>query len=478
MPLPLYLCVHVPDFAAQSLTRRHPELHSRAVVVLSGNAPLERVFFMNQQAHLMGLTPGMSRLQAESFAVAVLRRNRQQEDASFAELSDCAQRFSPRIEGIASPREESCGATLLLDISGCGRLLGDARQIAESARHSAGAMGYEANVVASHNAHAAVLAARGIEGAMAIACGREAEVLAPFPLAVLELDETLAQTFATWGIHTLRQLAALPAKALVARVGQSGLHLQAQARGEYSHLLVPTEEPADAMIAESMELDHPVELLEPLLFLLSQMLKQVTERAALRALAIASVEICMVVEGNALESASQPGTLQRPLGEHRRRIRPALPERDRHTLLKLIQLDLELHPPEGAVIALRLEAHPARAQISQQGLFTAQAPGVGTDGDLLARLRKLVGEGRVGAPELIDSHAPEAFRIADFEIGQPSSPRVNVKPASHASALRMVRPPVAVAVELRGNAPSAMYYEGQRLALQSSSGPWRSSGAW
>ena len=83
----------------------------------------------------------------------------------------------------------------------------------------------------------------------------------------------------------------------MARVGQSGFRLQAQARGEYSHLLVPTEEPADAALCESMELEHPVELLEPLLFLLSQMLEQVLQRAAQRALAIASVETCLVLDG-------------------------------------------------------------------------------------------------------------------------------------------------------------------------------------
>jgi hypothetical protein len=42
----------------------------------------------------------------------------------------------------------------------------------------------------------------------------------------------------------------------------------------------------------------------------------------------------------------------------------------------------------------------------------------------------------------------------------------------------MLRPPRAIAIELRGNAPSAMYYEGKRLRLQAGSGPWRSSGAW
>jgi protein ImuB len=469
MPYPLYLCLHLCDFAVQALTRAHSGLLSSAVAVLSGDPPLERVFAMNQRARQLGIEAGMSRVQAESFQVVTLRRNRHQEDQSFAEVMAYAEKFSPRIESIASPQEETCGATLVLDVSGSGRLLGNPQQIATRVQQAIAAMGYEASVAASRNAYAAVLAARGMTGVTAIAPECEAETLAPLPLAVLELDDNQAQTFAAWGIHTLGQLAALPAKSLVARVGQAGFHLQAQARGKYSHLLVPTEQPADAALCESMELEHPVELLEPLLFLLSQMLEQVTRRAAQRSLAIASVETCLV-----LDAASNSERR-----EHRRTVRPTLPERDRLTLLKLIQLDLELHPPEAAVIGLRIAAYPARPQTAQQGLFAAQAPEAGRLEILLARLRKLVGESRVGTPELLDSHAPEAFRVTSFEIEHASSPRpVNIQQGSHATAMRMVRPPFLVTVELRGDTPTAMVYDGQRVMLQADSGPWRTSGAW
>ena len=429
------------------------------------------------------MEPGMSRMQAESFPAVVLPRNHQQEERSFAELMSCAQRFSPRIEIIASPQEETCGATLVLDVSGSERLLGSALQIATTLRQSLYAAGYEASVATAHNAYAAILAARGIPGVTAIAPGREAETLAPLPLTVLETAQ--AEAFATWGIHTLGQLAALPAQSLVARVGQSGFRLQAEARGEYGHLLVPTEEPADAALCESLELEHQVELLEPLLFLLSQMLEQVLQRAAQRALAIASVETCLIFKRKALESTDAA-----PM-ELRRTVRPALPERDRLTLLKLIQLDLELHPPQAPVVALRIEVHTARPQSAQQGLFAAQAPETGRLEILLARLRKLVGEGRVGTPELLDTHAPEAFRVTNFELGHnaihgaargaPHLPRLADVELRHSlpfSALRMVRPPRAIAVELHGDTPSAMYYEGQRLTLHSASGPWRTSGVW
>jgi protein ImuB len=285
----------------------------------------------------------------------------------------------------------------------------------------------------------------------------------------LEPDVVAAQTFANWGIHILWQLAALPTKSLAVRLGQSGLRLQSLARGECSFLLAPAEEPVDTPLTESMELEHPVELLEPLLFLLSQMLEQLLQRASQRALAIASVETCLVLDGPSNAAYS----------EHRRTVRPTLPERNRLTLLKLIQLDLELHPPEAAVIALRVTTYPARAQIAQHGLFAAQAPEAGRMEILLARLRKLVGEGRVGAPELLDSHAPEAFRVTDFQIVQAARHTdVHAAPEQRALAVRMARPPQSVDVEMRGDAPCAMRYEGKRLMLQISSGPWRTSGAW
>jgi len=505
MPFPLYLCVHLRDFAAQALTRPHTSVPASrtAVAVLSGDPPLERVFAMNQQARDLGVQTGMSRVQAESFPLALLRRNREQEEQSFAELMNCAQQFSPRVQAIASPQsgspqiaspqKETSAATLVLDVSGSERLLGSAHQSATTLQQFVNALGYETSVASAHNAYAAVLAARGFPGITTIELRREAETLSPLPLSVLELDDAHSQTFAAWGIQTLGQLAALPAKSLAARLGASGLRLRALARGEYDHLLVPIEDPADAVLSESMELEHPVELLEPLLFLLSQMLEQILQRAAQRALAIASVDTCLVLEdaldkavhGESEDESSErksKGTLRQ---QHRRTVRPALPERDRHTLLKLIQLDLELHPPEAAVIALHIEAHPARSQTAQQGLFDAQAPEVGRMEILLARLRKLVGEGRVGTPELLDSHEPESFRITNFNLAyDPKPAQVSSQPDSNqlmqsrASALRMVRPPRAIAIELCGDKPAAMHYEGRRLMLQASSGPWRTSGAW
>jgi protein ImuB len=465
MSVPVYLCLHLRDFAAQTLVRLEPELRKRPVAILDGDPPLETVFALNQRARILGLESGMSRLQAESFdGVSVSARIKQREDSAFLIFMKSAERFSPRIEVMASPTESISGAALILDASGSERLFGTPAQIAAALRREVDAAGFEPSIATSCNAYAAVLAARGFPGTTVIPPQNESTVLSPLPLSVLALEPEQEETFASWGIKTLGALAALPQKALIARIGQAGYRLQALARGEYQHLLVPVASPADAVLSESAELEHPVDLLEPLLFVLSRMLEQIIERAAERALAIACVETRLV-----LDCATRK--------EHRRVVRPALPECNHHTLLKLVQLDLEMHPPEAAVIALHMQAQPARPQTLQQGLFVQQTPEAGRLEVLLARLRKLLGEDRVGAPELLDSHRPDAFRMAPFFPNTGARPQTAAS-GINVSALRMLRPPRTVRVEMQDSRMVTLLLDGRKLPVFRASGPWKASGAW
>jgi protein ImuB len=465
MPAPLYLCLHVRDFAAQTLARLRPEVRKRPVAILRGDPPLETVFALNERARNLGIAPGMSRLQAESFdGVSLSTRVKQQEESAFAILMHCAERISPKVEVLASPKESSSGATLILDISASERLFGAPGQIAIALRRDMDAAGFEVNIATSSNAYAAVLAARGFSGLTIIPPGKEANILASLPLDVLDLEPEQQETFTSWGIKTLGALAALPQKALISRIGYTGHQLQALSRGEHQHLLVPGEPATDSVLSESTELEHPVDLLEPLLFLLSRMLEQILRRAAEHAFAIAFVETRLV-----LDTASR--------AEHRRVVRPALPECNHHTLLKLIQLDLEMHPPEASVIALYMRAQPARPQSVQQGLFVPQTPEAGRLEVLLARLRKLLGEDRVGAPELLDNHCPDAFRLAAF-LPTTNAVRQAAGNGIRASALRILRPPRTVRVEIHNSRMVTLFLDGKKLPVHKVSGPWKTSGAW
>jgi protein ImuB len=465
MPVPVYLCLHVRDFAAQTLAQLRPALRKHPIAILDGDPPLETVFALNSLARNLGLELGMGRRQAESFGgVTVSARVKPREDSAFLLLVNSAEQFSPRIEVLASPTESTSGATLILDVSASERLFGSPQQMAAALRRNVNAEGFDASLATSRNAYAAVLAARGFSETTVIAPNNESTILSPLPLSVLELEPEQEETFASWGIRNLGALASLPQKPLIARMGPDGYRLQALARGEYQHLLVPAEPPADATLSESTELEHPVSMLEPLLFLLSRMLEQIIRRATERALAIACVETRLVLD-------------LMPRKEHRRIIRPALPEYNHHTLLKLIQLDLEMHPPNAAIIALQMQAQPARPQSLQQGLFVPQTPEAGRLEVLLARLRKLLGGDRIGAPELLDNHHPDAFRMAPFAPGTTTHSQISMNGIA-TSALRILRPPRTVHVEMRNSRMTALLFDGRKFTVHEASGPWKASGAW
>ena len=90
-----------------------------------------------------------------------------------------------------------------------------------------------------------------------------------------EMQETLER----WGIRRFRDLAALPELGLAERLGPEGLRLHELARGAGDRPLVPLEEPL--RFEDEIELEYPVELLEPLAFLLARLLNGLCTRLAL-----------------------------------------------------------------------------------------------------------------------------------------------------------------------------------------------------
>ncbi len=159
-------------------------------------------------------------------------------------------------------------------------------------------------------------------------------------------------------MHTLGMLAALPEKDLIARMGQEGQRLRQLARGERRICFQPVEPPLT--LAEHMELDSPVELLDSLLFVVGAMLDQLIVRANARMLALAAVTITLTLDGGST---------------HARTVRPALPTNDKQLWIKLLHLDLEAHPPPGRrCLAVALDAEPGSTSKVQLGLFSPQLP--------------------------------------------------------------------------------------------------------
>jgi protein ImuB len=458
-PKELYACLYVKEFPAQALLRLRPELHGKPCVVMQGEPPMQTVCSRNTKARLLHVAHGMTRVEVDTFPnLVVLSRSRDAERSTKAILLECAGAFSPRAEDRSEESAFLCG----IDIAGTQSLFGPPEMLARSLVQRVRAVGIAARVTVSSNFYAAICLAKGLPSSTVVQVvvpGEEAMALASLPIAVLDPTEMQAETFALWGIHTLGMLAALPEEELISRMGQDGKRLRQLARGERPHLFQPVE-PAFTL-AEKIELDSPVELLESLLFVVGVMLDQLILRAKARILALASVTIVLTLDGG---------------GAHIRMVRPALPSTDKQLWIKLLHLDLEAHPPQAAILAVALDAEPGSTSKMQLGLFSPQLPEAARLEVTLARIRAIVGEDCVGRAVLQDTHAPEGFHVEPFTVSSGDSAAIG--PASPRVSMRQLRPPEPASVSLRNAQPAAFFYREQRYAVEHAYGPWLIGSDW
>jgi protein ImuB len=458
-------------------------------------------------------------VQIEACSGLVLRaRSLPQEAAAHAVLLDCAQSFSPRVEAVGCD-------TIVLDIAGLQPLFGPLPKIARALARRASDLGLETSVAVARNPDTAALAARGFSGVTVIPEGTEAEMLGSLPVEVLfgnsaQESAQLLETFSRWGIRKLRDLAALPDVALSERLGQVGIHFQALARGATSRTLVPVEPPL--VFQEAIELEYPLVLLEPLAFLLGQLLEQLCARLGAHALAAQELRLCLELESgwqaeNFSTNNGETGVPARPSGAQARQsfqrtLRLPVPLLDPRTFLKLLQLDLKAHPPGAPIVKIQLAAEAARLRAVQNGLFLPPSPEPEKLELTLARIAGIVGEDKVGSLELLDTHRPEGFCMRRF-APEPFSPQRHrnteknnlcfsipisslnpsvSEPALSAvegclrgedlvTGLRIFRPPVNVVVTMQEGKPAHITcpknkeIQGEILWA---AGPWRSSGDW
>jgi protein ImuB len=362
-------------------------------------------------------------------------------------LLECAGHFSPLIEA-TSPD------TVVFDVCGLGRIIGTPQQIAAAIERR---VGINASLSLASNPDAAVHAARGFSGTKILTPGCEADVLAPLPLYLLGGSSEFARNLDLWGIRTFGELAALPPLGVSARLGAEGAHLQRLARGAGTRQLRLREEPL--VFREERELEHSISLLEPLLFLFSQMLHALCERLRFHGRATNELRLRLKLE----RATPHHATLRLPV-----------PMLNMNVLLKLLQLELNERPPQAPVERIYLELLPVEPRTAQHGLFLPSAPEPEKLEITLARIRGLVGAENVGAPELLDTHRPDTFRMRTLVHSKGGDP-----PPQPKLAFRRFRPsrPAQVWCTQRGQ-PAKVFSQGNGGAVIACAGPWRSTGDW
>jgi protein ImuB len=365
-----------------------------------------------------------------------------------AGLAGIAAAFAPEYEQTSSD-------TVVFAVDALRRMYGVPSQIAQAIASRAGS---GVNVALADTVDTAILAARNCPGvSVRPNLARLPVDRLPFPEGTMraQADEML-DVLESWGIHTFEQLAELPEAGIAERFGVQGVQLQRLVRGAVDRPLRIYR--PETEYADRIEWEHPVALLEPLLFLIARVLNE--QCARLNSNALATNEVHLVLE---LEDRT----------EHARSLHLPMALHDSQTLLKLLQLDLEAHPPHGPAMALRLALTAVPPRTIQNGIFQPLTPAPDRLELTLARIRALVGEENAGIPELLDTHHPHPFRLVREFPHRNGSPPLRI-----CQAFRFFRPPLCATVDLLADRPRRLQSTGISGVIAVAAGPWRSSGNW
>jgi protein ImuB len=434
------------------------------------------------------------------------------------------------IARLCSPRVEKYGdAGVIFDAEGLARIFGTPDHIAHEVQRLAAERQIMIRVAVAGTTTAAwLLATHSRKPVTVVESGREAAALAALPVDALLTVRDLAPmtedvriqrvargrnfraapspmrqdntgytkahvqvlgTLARWGIRTFGELAALPRAELRARFGALGARMHEVALGLDRQPMVPGGEPR--RFVERLALEWPIEGLEPLSFVLARLCESLSkqlEQADRGAVAITT----------RLALVSKAG--------FERTLHLQAPMRDPKVLRTLILLDLESHPIEQGkgqraegkgegkgqrekettlssigIDAVELEVDVSPGRIAQGALFVRTLPTPETLSTLVARLGALMGEARVGAPQLIDIDDEREVRQGQFVVREMpnhgrQSPELRAKsPEPQSKSLELLaKPPELFLRRLRHPVAVRM----ASFDIVAKAGPWRSSGKW
>src|SRR5439155_1574484 len=157
--------------------------------------------------------------------------------------------------------------------------------------------------------------------------GTELGFLAPLPLACLAPPPAIAATLERWGIRRLGDLARLPVAEVATRLGPVGAALVRAARGEDERPLAP--EALGGPVEEAIDLEHTLDALEPLLFVLRGLVERAVARVGLEGIGAARLGLALGLADRSRDERAVP---------------LAAPPRDVKTLLTSIRTPLEARP--------------------------------------------------------------------------------------------------------------------------------------
>ena len=404
-------CARVAELALAAELRAHPELRGRPVAISDGAGARAELLCVSREAARAGVRAGMGAAHARSLCAGLALRvaspalEQTARDALLDAAFSCAPRaaLAPRSGGAFAGE-----AAVFADADGTGALFRSEAGFATALAARTGALGLPADVAIASSRSVAQIAVRQLaaltpaadtEGGrvLALAPERERAFLAALPIDLLDPGDALADALTSFGVHTVRDLLALPRRGLATRLGADALALWRIARGE--SIETPLPEARDHQLTEAIDLDAPESRLEPLLFVLQGLLSRLIERLDARHLGCGDLDLSLDLADG---------------GRDARRIGVAAPCGDLRVLVRLTRHALEARPLTAPAAGVRIATRASPLRRDQLDLFRPAGPAPAVLGETLAALQSLCGEARVGAPVEVDTHHPDVTGLAPF----------------------------------------------------------------
>jgi protein ImuB len=444
-----FAVILAPKFPLQALRRADASLANRPFATTEGEGRQARIVEASEQA--MGVEPGLAVTLALSRCPGLSLRPRDPDAEGEVTrlLLAAAFTLAPRVELTS----DGC---CTVDLQGA-----ESAQTETRMRHAVDELaqaGIHARIGAGATPLLASYAARCAEPVLAV---RETkDFLAPLPVHFAEPTAEQTLILAGWGVTTLGQLTALSKAEVGERLGTGGVQLWERAAGE-SERVLRLIEPARTFGADWVY-EPPVESVEPLLF----RLRRFAERVAFELRGAGRV-----AEKLALTLFLENDT------EHHREFRLPEPGANVDTWMRVLQSHLETLKTEACLIGVKLVATPARPPERQDGLFDSALKDPMAFWENLARIAAILGDERVGTPELRDSWHPDAFAMTrPLEVVP--APESDPLHPPRGLTLRRFRPPWRATVALEHERPVHVASEHVNDQVRDTRGPLHLCGRW
>ena len=513
-PTSCFVTILVSDFSLQALLRIRPDLTTKPVALLDGDHRRAVITALTPSARAAGVVPGLTAPQALSRCSDLLleQPNSSADDEASASLLAASASLSPLVEdtdlGIATaditslpsnqrqPRLQAALTRLAsLGFTATAGLASTPLLALYGARAATAGSGRRQSVMDRSGMSAEALAKEEVHFSRPdpVAQNREEKendkeereridlsdntpirpsvvtiddahtFLAPLPLSAADPNPKHIDILQLWGITTLGQLTALSKADVAQRLGPGGLALWERAAGQSTRPIQPLPPPQS--FAAEIELEHLIESLDPLMFLLRRFVDRLCLDLQGVALAAAEIDLCLRLDDDK---------------SHQRSIRLPAPTASPDLLFRTLQSHLETISTDAAIVAVRLELFPTRPLHRQQGLFDAGLRDPHGFSETLARAAALLGSDQVGTPQLADTHRPDSASLRAPATGEAiPSAAIATLPALGVP-LRRFRPPRPARVELGTDSHAPAYVWSDHLSgeVQDYHGPWRASGDW